>query len=75
MGLLRSLDHNEEQVCWAEQTEIELGNFLREFDATVWPLMRQHGYTKDAALNYWSLSHVNTQVGAIVKLLSDEETL
>lgn len=24
MGLLRALDHNHEQIVWAEQTEIEL---------------------------------------------------
>lgn len=71
--MIRSMDHNEEQVTWAEQTEIELGNFLREFDETVWPLMQQYGYTKDGALHYWMLSHLNTRMANVEVLLSPEE--
>lgn len=66
------MDHNEEQVCWAEQTEIELENFLREFDATVWPMMQRYGYSKDAALNYWMASHTNSRLWELIQLLEPE---
>ena len=71
-GLLRSLDHNEEQVVWAEQTEIELGNFLREFDITVWPMMQAYGYSKDGALAYWMQSHLNIRLDRIATLLEQD---
>jgi hypothetical protein len=72
MGLLRSLDHNDEPIVWAEQTEIELGNFLREFDATGWPVFQRHGYTKDTAVLYWRLSQALGELAEIESLLRDE---
>lgn len=70
---LRAMNHNEEQIVWAEQTEIELENYLREFDETVWPVFKRYGYTKDAALTYWLSSYMNNRLLAIETLLQNGE--
>ena len=71
--MIRNLDHNEEQIVWAEQTEIEHNNFLKEFDETVWPAMKDFGYTKDAALLYWMLSHVNNRLDRVETAIRDKD--
>ena len=70
--MLRSMDHNLEQIVWAEQTEIELENFLKEFDATVWQVMRKYGYSKDTALMYWLNTFINGRLQEITELLDQE---
>lgn len=72
MGLLRDLLHNEEQIVWAEQTEIEFTNFLKEFDTTVWPVFEKHGYTKGDALNHWTQAKILGALNAITEELRGE---
>lgn len=66
--MIRSLDHNNEQIVWAEQTEIELENFLREFDNLVWPVFQRRGYNKNAALIYWVQTYQNGRLCDIIAL-------
>ena len=70
--MIRNLDHNSEQIVWAEQTEIELENFLREFDETVWPVFKRRGYMKDTALIYWIQAYQNGRLADIIALLEQE---
>lgn len=72
--MIRDLDHNAEQIVWAEQTEIELENLLREFEATVWPVFERRGYTKDTALIYWITTYNNGRLCDIISLLEQERS-
>ena len=67
--MLRPMNHNDEQIVWAEQTEIELNNFLNEFEATVWPLFEKRGYTRGDALSYWLMSFQANRLQDIISEL------
>lgn len=58
----------DERDHWATvtaETEVNWREALSDFNERVWPIFREHGYTKDGALQVWMISRIENTVDHI----------
>lgn len=64
-------DGSDDIVRLTAQTEFRWRNFLSDFNEKVWPLFREYGFSKDAALAAWMMAKLNDNIVDLQDLIDD----
>lgn len=67
------MEEREDLISFPEKTEITWRRWFKEFDEKIWPVFKEHGFTKKEAILLYQDNCLYNHIDALLEVFTPED--